>query len=459
MFFLLVKKELLDHILSLRFTMSCIICFVVIMSSVFVLTKDYKEAIVDYNTNIFMHREEILSVELPGQLLWRGTKIDKPLNSMKVFFKGIEKNNGATVRVTAFLDPQFEAEYEENPIIPFFPAIDLTFFIGVIMSLLAVAFSYDAISGEKESGTLKLLMSYDIPRHTVILGKWFGGYLALVAPFVLSLLCGTLIVMFFPDVKLEGNWLNLLTIMLVSLLYISAIYSLGLFVSTRTETASSSITVLLLIWIVAILIVPNVMPYIANQISSVESVQVLEGQKRQMEREKNKEMQEKSVKYWTQVAKEQWSKEAGTFFSNLRREGRKAVREEQQKLNDYFRRDLDKQIRLAKNLSRASPLAPFIYSATDISGTGIKERDRFLKVVSRYREKLVNYSYEKQAQLRETDRNTEVFDVTDYPQFRYEYSLLSDRLRETGMNLLLLMLWNLVFFVAAYLSFIRADLN
>ena len=59
---LLIRKELLDHLLSLRFAMACIICPVVILSSVFVLARDYRDASQDYHTSRVMHGDQLEEV-------------------------------------------------------------------------------------------------------------------------------------------------------------------------------------------------------------------------------------------------------------------------------------------------------------------------------------------------------------------------------------------------------------
>jgi hypothetical protein len=82
--FLLIRKELLDQLLSLRFAMACIICLVIMLSSTYVLTKDYKEALSDYNTNVVMHKNEI---EESQNFAGDGIKIDKPLNPMQIFWR------------------------------------------------------------------------------------------------------------------------------------------------------------------------------------------------------------------------------------------------------------------------------------------------------------------------------------------------------------------------------------
>ena len=235
MFFLLFRKELLEQLLSLRFAMACIICLVVVLSSTWVLTKEYKESLADYRTNVVLHKNEI---EESNDLVGDGIKIDKPLNPMQIFFKGLDQELTATATVNAQSEPQFEASYEGNPVGLLFPPIDLLFFIGIVMSLLAIAFSYDAVAGEKEMGTLKLLMSYSIPRDLVLLAKWIGGYLALVAPFLVAVLCGLVVLVLSPTVELRSqDWGALGLILFCALLYLAAIYSLGIFVSTRTQLA------------------------------------------------------------------------------------------------------------------------------------------------------------------------------------------------------------------------------
>ena len=58
-------------------------------------------------------------------------------------------------------------------------------------SLLAVLFAFDAICGEKERGTLKVMLSNAVPRDLIILSKGIGGYLCLIVPFLVALLAGT----------------------------------------------------------------------------------------------------------------------------------------------------------------------------------------------------------------------------------------------------------------------------
>jgi ABC-type transport system involved in multi-copper enzyme maturation permease subunit len=453
MFLHLVRKELLEQLLTLRFTLAGIICLVIMLTSMFVLTKDYKEALADYRTNVVMHKNEI---EESGSFTWDGIKIDKPLNPMQIFFKGVDKDMTTTARVSGIQEPQFQANYERNPVTFLFPPIDLLFFIGIVMSLLAIAFSYDAIAGEKELGTLKLLMSYSLPRDQVLLAKWIGGYLALIAPFVVSLVCGLVVVSLFPNVELRPqHWTALGPILLVALLYLSAVYSMGIFVSARTQLTSTAITVLLLVWVLVVLIVPNAAPYIAAQIQPVRSFVLVEKEKRQLQHDEAERF-DKIVDEWMEANPDvtRFVRNANWTRLNIGRIER--LIDGQQKINDQYHKRLDQQIRLAQNLSRLSPLASFAYATTDLAATGVRDRNHFMNQLPSYRKEVSTFGQQAwiDAASRE-DWNSRT--IEGYPRFVYAESPISDRIN--WIDILVLGMWNIVFFMGAYLSFLRYDVQ
>ena len=451
MFFLLFRKELLEQLLSLRFAMACIICLIVVLSSTWVLTKEYKESLADYRTNVVLHKNEI---EESNDLVKDGIKIDKPLNPMQIFFKGLDQELTATATVNAQSEPQFEANYEGNPVGLLFPPIDLLFFIGIVMSLLAIAFSYDAISGEKELGTLKLLMSYSVPRDIVLLAKWTGGYLALVAPFIVAVLCGLVVLMLFPTVELRSqDWGALGLIMFCALLYLAAIYSLGIFVSARTELASTSITVLLMVWVLVVLVVPNTAPYLAAQLHPVRDFVLIDKEKYQIEQEEEQRFQE-AWREWREKKTNSPNNVRWSTWSELKRDQYLRLSDHHDKINDQFRKQLDGQIRLGQYLSRISPLSSFAYAASDLAGTGIQDRNRFLDLLPAYRREITTFGYQIyiEANLNQTDLNIE-----GYPQFTFAESPISDRI--AWVDILFLGMWNILFFMGAYLSFLRYDVK
>ena len=458
MFFSLVRKELLEQMLALRFSMACVICLVIVLSSAFVMTKDYQEALSDYHTNLVMHEKEI---EETQNLVWDGIKVDKSLNPMQIFFKGVDQELTATAKINAVAEPQFEANFERNPVIFLFPSIDWLFFIGTFVSLLAIAFSYDAISGEKESGTLTLLMSYSVPRDQVLLAKWMGGYLALVAPFLLSLLCGLIVVVLFPTVELHSeHWAGLGPIFLISLLYLAAMYSLGLFISACTHLASTSVAILLLIWVLMVLIVPNIAPYIAAQIEPLQDFTMVDKEKYQIEREEEQKF-EAELKQWAEQHPKVQAWGESLWWVNwhrIKRDQLLRLIERQDKINDQFQTQMEVQIRLGQYLSRFSPLASFAYAASDLAGTGVQDRGRFMDRLPDYRKEITRFGMEQRILANERE-DWSSHTIEGYPHFAVTESTLRDRVVSVLVDILFLGVWNILFFMGTYLSFLRYDVK
>ncbi len=456
----LIRKELLDHLLSLRFTMACIICPVVVLSSVFVLTRDYRDASLDFRTNRMMHADQLEAVRFPHLLTSEGLLVDKPLNPMKVFFSGVDEGrHTATVRISAVAAPEVQASFEKNPVGLLFPVMDLTFVAGIIMSLMAIAFSYDAFSGEKDLGTLKVVLSYSVPRDMLLLSKWIGGCLALSAPFLLSVVLALLLTLLFPEIDLRGaDWMSLGLAVAGTLAYLSTIYALGLFVSARTLMPSTSITVLLLVWVVMVLVYPNLTPRVAGLIAPTPSMQSVEVEKSRLRDEE----QGNFTREWSAYIGP--AQQAGTpmdqllaKYQELESGMSERVTKGRNKIEADFQRAMDEQVLLTRMLAKVSPAALFTVAVCDFAGTGVQEKANFHEQLQRYAATWTAYAYSKfDAAIYEGSKE---LDTQDYPRFDYTALPFAERLGDTSVDMLVLLLWNAVFLLLAWVSVTRYDVT
>lgn len=460
MLFHLIRKELLEQLLSLRFAMACIICLVITLSSATVLTKDYTEALDDYQTNVVMHDNEL---ESSGNVWGRGVVVDRPPNVLQIFVRGIERELTSSTRFTSQQEPQFETNYEGNPVASLFPPIDMVFFIGVVMSLLAIAFSYDAVSGESESGTLKVLMSYSVPRDLVLLAKWLGGYLALTVPFLLSVLCSLLVVVLFPSVNLRADdWLALVGLIVTGMVYLSAVYSLGIFVSARTHLASTSITVLLMVWVLMVLVVPNVSPYIAAQANPLSDFTQIDKEKRVRESELREAFAQVEDEYDEAHADiERWGSDGrwGTWWNKAFQKYMLQVIDAQKSIDANFANELGEQVALAQYVSRLSPFSSFAYAAAELSGGGLQGRARFMDSLLEFRRQFTIYVTDLWSEAWRQQKQNERRDVSGRPHFKMEALPTGARAGECLADVLILGVWSVVFFMGAYISFLRYDVK
>jgi hypothetical protein len=110
-----------------------------------------------------------------------------------------------------------------------------------------------------------------------------------------------------------------------------------------------------------------------------------------------------------------------------------------------------------------SPLSDFTYLATDLSSTGIRSRVHFGRIARNWSRAFDEYEAKKEAMLKEKDPTIDIWnspvDVSDRPRFQYQQEALLDRFNGTIRFFVILLIFNLVFFTAAFFSFIKYDVR
>jgi len=67
--------------------------------------------------------------------------------------------------------------------------------------------------------------------------------------------------------------------------------------------------------------------------------------------------------------------------------------------------------------------------------------------------------YEDGSMRRQMGGDTRPGGKIDYPKFRYQFPAFEETLKDTAPDIILLILFNLILFAAAYYSFIRYDVR
>jgi len=120
------------------------------------------------------------------------------------------------------------------------------------------------------------------------------------------------------------------------------------------------------------------------------------------------------------------------------------------------------QTKLAKNLACISPFANFVYVARDLTGTGLRSLEYFKQTKDEYGRQLRSYVDKKINDAREKDPSLgeeSFLDVSDRPRFVFKEEPLKYKLGEVLPYWGILVLFNVVFFVAAFAGFMRYDVR
>ena len=480
-------REFLNNLLNLRFIMGLVLCVVITVACTAILAHDYRQELADYKDRVNMQDDFLNNYATHGSLFWTN-RHPKPPERFRPLIVGVARDNAL-------------ASFDANPLPILFPYLDFLFIVTIVMSLLALLFSYDAVTGERQRGILRQVIANPVSRTTVLLGKFTGGTASLLIPFILALLVGVLYINLNPTIQWDGSaWAELGLLTAASVTFIMLFYLLGLMVSTLSRYSAVSILNCLFLWVLLILVIPNISPYVSAQIYRIPSIKETE--------RRNSEIERRSLvrarQLGTEVIKEFRSK-YGKLFAEWESMGLAGVRDADPKrrkatqqraaadpefraMMDAFRKehsratrvafsdrakeekilwgDLERkaaqQTKLARYLACISPLADFVYVARDLTGTGLRALKHFERVDGKYRGQVWQYADDKLKEGREENPafNRESFiDLSNRPRFAFKEEALRDKLGQVLPYWGILVAFNVVFFVAAFAGIMRYDVR
>ncbi|MBT4608886.1 MAG: ABC transporter permease subunit [Gemmatimonadetes bacterium] len=139
-----------------------------------------------------------------------------------------------------------------------FEVLDWCVIARYVLSFLCIVLSYNAISGELESGSLRLALSGPLSRTRYLLGKYLGHLVTLaVAAAIGTLLSLTVMVVHGVLEMNAAVAANVLLFFIAMLLYVSVFLLLGLGVSAWSRNSATSLVLLLTTWTCLIVVVPQ----------------------------------------------------------------------------------------------------------------------------------------------------------------------------------------------------------
>lgn len=457
----LIAKEWLTSLLELRFLVCAALCVLLGIISVVVLRADLEARRTEFGRNQALYRDQAAEYGSYRDLQRRGVRVDRPPQSFQVLFYGVEKTLDRTAVVSEDYLPGFQGDLNANPAVLLFPVADMLFVVAVVLSLLAFFISYDTVAGERESGTLNLVMSYPVPRDVLILAKWLGGYFSLALPFLAALLVGALMISISEEVPFTAtDWEAFVVTGIVSLLLLAVMFSIGLLVSVRARSSSTAILSLVALWVLLALVVPNLGPYLAELAVPVPDVG-------SVEREIGLRTEALAADY-----RNQWRRGGRSFrnmtaaerseFFRQRREQRDQLQEDVNKVSGEIISDFENRLRrqtdMARVLTRVSPVACFVYANTDIGATGVRHEERLIGALRTYQRQFARHVAEQTRSVGGSGEEEE-YGIDDLPGFRYRTDGLQERLDARLVDVLLLALFAVAFFMAAFVSFLRGEVN
>lgn len=466
---LLIAKEIREIVYSTKFVLTFGAMSVLILLSFYTGALNYQHAL-DEGEAAAAELEQ----DLQNRTSWIGVHASTYLapRPLEAVVTGL--SNDVARSKTVWVEPLAKdnsTRYSEEPVWAMFRAIDLEFILTVVLSLFAIVFAYDSVSGERERGTLSLAMSNSVPRSTFLFGKIAGTFAALFIPLLVPMLLGALMLPFL-GVPMQGDdWLRFGLIIAAGGLYLSLFLVLATFVSSFVKRSSDAFLVLTITWIVLVAVVPRAAIYVAGRSVEVPSkasidFELQKGRLVEFGKISSELSTFEQTHDFSKLTREEFESTYDEFFGGLLAEQNRARTERMDRLFENARNRERERERLALLFARISPAASMRIVATTLAHTDVELVFDYEDAVRDYQKTYRQFVVGRAGNAAFTGRNTKPFepgakliDPHDLPRPTFNRRTVASDVSKSLPDIAWLFLINLVMFACAFVSFGRSDLR
>jgi ABC-type transport system involved in multi-copper enzyme maturation permease subunit len=270
LFAAIAGKELRNHLASFRFWVGALLTIVLAYSSTLIAARDYNLRLSRYRDRVASHQQELAAVSVYSYLQ---PVLVRPPEPLSVLDQGLDSRLGTEVAIHGFAIPvEATSAYGGNELLVSLPAVDLTTVVSVVLGLLALLLTHDAIAGEREDGMLRAVFANGVTRPTVLAGKLAGGLLALLLPLAAGLLVSLALFRFEVRAALTADQgLRVAGLVGGYVAYLSLMVLLGLLISLYFRSSSRALGISVLVWFVLTIVLPGVARTVASDLVDTEA--------------------------------------------------------------------------------------------------------------------------------------------------------------------------------------------
>lgn len=490
MFRNLIRQELLSHLMSARFFAAVVITLLLVVANAVVLLEDYERRLARYSQQENMHRQKAQEAKTYSTLK---LSVERPPNPLSLFSAGLDKRLGSTFEIyhgSVPLISDGSARSLDNAFLNLFSKIDLVLIFQVVLSLMALLFAYDAIAGDWENGTLRLVISHPVRRGTLLLAKYMGAMVCLLLPVLMSLLMVLILLSTVGSIQLNGaDFLRIGGIVLTTTIYLSAFYLIGVLISTATRRTATSLMLCMFLWVALVLVYPNWSRFAITPVGDTRAVRSSSDQQieqiwEEVDREEaqflaNSPLEGKPQRFNLDIIQSSGSSSRRRYGIDMKLSNQSDpllphVQQYHATMGALYIRSAE-QIALVRKqtldrtslrraiwyerLMKLSPASLYTFATAAWAGTDLEGMSDFVQAVQGYRHTLIDYFHDKDAfgsrQWFTSDKGA--VDWWDLPQFRFARADVSENATRALPELFLLFLINIVLFTGTFLIFTKIE--
>jgi ABC-type transport system involved in multi-copper enzyme maturation permease subunit len=458
MFRNLLRRQLIDDIIGLRFTIYTLVILSGFIIFTLIFAGLHRDRVENFSRNTIENNRDLeSSASNLVNLIWDSQTLLLEPSAVRFVADGYEGQmpRGLSVGLS---QSRLIAQAGDTEV-AILNSPDLASVVQVIFSFFALVLTFNAISQEKEKGTLRLVLSNSVQRTKLLLAKYLGALVTIGIPFMVGLVISLTLLSIKGIPVLSGGFLTALVLFVIlSSFYLSFFILLGLLCSMSGGGSKNSLVLCLLCWVFVIVVLPKSAGLMLRlQSFAVPTESAIAEEARLAGRE-----------VWNQRKGENLV--TGDPRAESTRLNVKVMNEASQAEESVFSSYLDKKFRTVKTLMAAncvSPASLFEYATSAAAGTGIAHFESFRRQVRRYQSELVSFFKDQDARDKDSPHlyfhpdyvSKKSFDAALLPGFKEAPPQLAERLKGAGWYGVGLIFYNIIMFGLVFVSFQRYDVR
>lgn len=386
----LILNEIKRNLLSQRLVIGLLFVLIVYSGGSIIFSKKFLDEKQKDSQNAEQMQQNVVDAEKSIEQLYQQAFLLVKTQELSSFFATGNESRLPKAMVVVAAAPQGASMFGgmmvgaggSNYKLEKYTDFDLAFIVGIVLGFLAIVLSFDAISQDREEGTLKQQLSNGVPRIHILLAKFVAMMTLLLmavvigsitSMIIMQVLIGQSVVLSFPIEAILG--------VVLATVYLSMFVWLGLWVSASVRKSSTSLALLLLSWIGLAILSPYVGGMLAQRLTRVAS-----------QEEQNNNFQELiQVERFPPV-------ETDFMHGRGRDEDWKIVESFYERQNDRFEKfivhrfnELTNQAEMAESFSFYSPYGSFRQAMERLANTGLAYHRKFFEAARRYRQEVLEF--------------------------------------------------------------------
>ena len=497
----LIRRELLDNLMTFRFAVAVFIMLLLVVANTAVLIKDYERRLAGHKTEAQKSRKYLLDGKTYSVA---DLAVDRPPNPLSIFNTGLDKRLGNEIWVHyGYVPTLWDAEKHssQNPFMNILSSIDIVFIFQGVLSLLALLFAYDTLAGEYERGTLRLVLTHPVSRGHILLAKYISAMICLLVPMLMSLILVMILLTTSSSFSLSTpDFLRIGGIMVASIAYLSVFYLIGMLISAMAHRTSTALMLSMFVWGFWVLVYPNMIVAVIQPSNPPEERRAsahnhIKQMWEEFERERKHflatdthlEGDPYGNTQWNGYSLEHYEEKSSIlryyYYAGAEIDGfHEASRSKVTHVQNYHRflvpliidtaertwrvrkPVLEEVFVLPATIDKAwlrlSPTGIYDIATQALAGTDLNGIQDFFTAVQRYRQSVIDYYYDKKAFASRQwfSADMEAVDWSTLPEFSFQGSGISVNVKRALPDLFLLFTINVVLFIGIFLVFVRREI-